>query len=159
MVPEYRREFNARFTQAKYQQFLEELSRRSGSPVTFRNSETPCFFPREIIDKMVTAGNELLQQLSTPEYHKLSDASIPPQFSVPNESAHPLFVQADFGLDQNLEPKLVEIQGFPSLYALQPVAAETYRDIYELERGLRYFLSYGDYWTLLRRAIVGNCDP
>ena len=35
-----------------------------------------------------------------------------------------MFVQADFGLDQELRPPLVEIQGFPTLYAYQPLLAE-----------------------------------
>ncbi|MEI9976669.1 MAG: hypothetical protein WDO73_34200 [Ignavibacteriota bacterium] len=48
----------------------------------------------------------------------------------------PLFVQADFGLDANFEPQLVEIQGFPSLYAYQPVMAECYRDAYGLDSTL-----------------------
>jgi hypothetical protein len=159
MIPELRRDFNRRFTPEKYQRFLAELASRSGAPLAFRNCETPCFFPRDIIDKMVQSGNELLEQLSRPEYLAASNASIPAEFNVPNETAHPLFVQADFGLDRNLNPKLVEIQGFPSLYALQPVAAETYRDIYELDPSLRYFLTDSDYWPLLRKAIVGDCDP
>ncbi len=109
---------------------------------------------------MVRYGKELLQQLlSNPGYLKMSDASIPPEYNVPNETPHPLFVQADFGLDANLEPKLVEIQGFPSLYAYQPVTAESYREAYGLDPGLRIFPADGDYWATLRKAIVGDCDP
>ena len=109
---------------------------------------------------MVCYGKELLEQLlSNAEYRAASDASIPAAYNVPNESPHPLFVQADFGIDQNLEPKLVEIQGFPSLYAYQPVVCETYRGVYQLGPGLRHFLTDKDYWALLRKAIVGECDP
>ena len=158
MIPELREKFNQSFTPVKYAQFLSELTKRCGTEVTFRNCETPCFFPRELIAKMVGYGKELLVQLMTPEYLKASDASIPAAYNVPNESKHPLFVQADFGLDQNGEPKLVEIQGFPSLYAFQPVVAETYSDVYELDAGLHYFL-IPDYWTELRKAILGDCDP
>src|SRR3979411_1353471 len=103
MVPDRRRDFNQRFTPDKYARFVSELARRSGSPVTFRNSETPCFFPRSIVDKMVRYGIELLEQLSTPEYLAASEASIPPEFKVPREASHPLFVQADFGLDRDLQ--------------------------------------------------------
>ena len=158
MIPELREKFNQSFTPVKYAQFLSELTKRCGTEVTFRNCETPCFFPRELIDKMVRSGKDLLAQLMAPEYLGASDASIPAAYNVPNESKHPLFVQADFGLDQNGEPKLVEIQGFPSLYAFQPVVAETYSDVYELDAGLHYFL-IPDYWTELRKAILGDCDP
>jgi hypothetical protein len=71
-------------------------------------------------------------------------------------------VQADFGLDANLEPKLVEIQGFPSLYAYQPVMAECYRDAYGLSADLAAQpggLNVREYYDLLRRAIVGEHDP
>src|SRR5262249_50826572 len=105
-------------------------------------------------------GKELLGQLlGSPDYCAASRASIPAEFNVPNEDAHPLFVQADFGIDSALEPKLVEIQGFPSLYAYQPVVCATYRDVYDLDLSLRHCLTDKDYWPLLRKAIVGECDP
>jgi len=160
MVPEQRRRFNQAFTPEKYRQFLETLTQRCGTPSAFRNSETPCFFPAGLIDKMVRYGKELVQQLlSSSEYLAASAVSIPPEYNVANETPHPLFLQVDFGIDQNLEPKLVEIQGFPSLYAFQPLVAETYRDVYNLDDNLQYFLINADYWTLLRTAILGNHDP
>jgi hypothetical protein len=160
MVPEQRQRFNQSFTPAKYDRFLSELARRCGTAVSFRNSETPCFFPHTLIDKMVRYGQELVDQLiSSPEYLAASSVSIPAEYNVPNETPDPLFIQVDFGIDRNLEPKLVEIQGFPSLYAYQPIVAETYRDAYALEPGLRHVLTDSDYWPLLRKAIVGDCDP
>jgi hypothetical protein len=159
VIPDLRHGFNARFTPDKYRRFLAELHQRCGTHVQFRNSETPCFFPPEIIDGMVKAGRELIHQLvDDPEYRRISDASIPPAYNVPNEAPRPLFIQADFGLDKNLKPKLVEIQGFPSLYAYQPVLAGTYCDIHGIE-GLRYLLTKRDYWRLLSEAIAGEQDP
>ncbi|MGH9613111.1 MAG: hypothetical protein ACRD4P_08550 [Bryobacteraceae bacterium] len=159
MIPELREDFNRRFTPEKYRRFLAELDRRSGTHVKFRNCETPCFFPRTLLDKMVRYGRELIEQLTgDPVYLAAAGRAIPPQYNVPGVDTHPLFVQADFGLDRQLEPKLVEIQGFPSLYGFQPVLAETYRDIYDLDRDLRSeFVE--DYWERLRRAIVGDHDP
>jgi hypothetical protein len=160
MVPEHRQRFNQNFTAEKYGRFLEELTQRCGTAISFRNSETPCFFPAALIDKMVRYGKELVGQLmSSAEYGVASTASIPAEYNVPNETAHPLFIQVDFGIDRDLEPKLVEIQGFPSLYAYQPVVAETYRDVYALDAGLHYFLTDSNYWALLRKAIAGDCDP
>jgi hypothetical protein len=160
MVLEQRRQFNQNFSAEKYERFLSELTQRCGTPISFRNSETPCFFPTELIDKMVRYGKELVAQLmSSQEYRTASTGSIPAEYNVPNETPHPLFVQADFGIDRDLEPKLVEIQGFPSLYAYQPMVAQTYRDVYALDQSLRHFLTGSDYWALLRKAIVGDCDP
>jgi hypothetical protein len=160
MIPELRIHFNESFTAEKYSKFLSELTHRCGTSIAFRNCETPCFFPAKLIDKMVRYGQELIAQLvSNPEYIKASATSIPAEYNVPNETPHPLFIQVDFGIDRDLEPKLVEIQGFPSLYAYQPVVAETYRDVYDLDPSLRHFLTGGDYWALLREAIVGERDP
>ena len=76
------------------------------------------------------------QLLADPNYAQASKAEIPEAYRVPNEPREPLFVQADFGLDENLEPKLVEIQGFPSLYAYQPVLSDAYREAFELDDSL-----------------------
>jgi len=160
MVPEYRRKFNHEFTPEKYAAFLRTLSDRCGMPIAFRNCETPCFFPATLIEKMTRYGKELINALmSNPEYRAASDSAIPAEYNVPNETKHPLFVQVDFGIDANLEPKLVEIQGFPSLYAFQPVVAEAYREVYGLSGDLRHWLMDGDYWALLGKAIVGDEDP
>ena len=160
MVPELRKRFNQSFTPEKYQRFLAKLARRCGTAIAFRNCETPCFFPAALIEKMSRYGRELAAQLlANPEYLAASSASIPAAYNVPNEAPRPLFLQVDFGIDCAGEPKLVEIQGFPSLYAYQPVVAETYRDVYGLDPALRYFLSDRDYWAMLRKAILGDCDP
>jgi hypothetical protein len=100
--------------------------------------------------------------LASSDYCKASAAAIPPHYRVPDESYAPLFVQADFGLDADLEPKLVEIQGFPSLYAYQPVLAAAYRDAYDIDHALQTLpcgITDEEYWRLLRDAIVGDHDP
>src|SRR5437660_12533768 len=125
MIPEWREPFNRTFTAEKYGRFLREIDQRSGTHVAFRNCETPCFIPKQILDKMVSYGKTLVHQLlSNPDYMAASADAVPPEFRVPNETPHPMFIQADFGLDENIQPKLVEIQGFPSLYAFQPVQAQ-----------------------------------
>ncbi|GAB4467501.1 MAG: hypothetical protein OHK0029_39440 [Armatimonadaceae bacterium] len=163
MVPELRREFNARFTPEGYSRFLSLLSERCGMPVPFRNSETPCFFERATLERMDQCGRELIRQLmSDPAYLAAASEAVPAAFRVPQESPRPLFIQADFGLDADRNPMLVEIQGFPSLYAYQPVLAETYRDAYGLDPALRLLM--GD-WTLenyrqrLREVLLGGHDP
>ena len=172
MIPSLRKQFNASFTSEKYQTLLRKIDEDSGTHVEFRLSETPCFFPKPLLDRMAEDGKQLIQQLvENPEYLARSNASIPEQFRVPNEPPHPMFVQVDFGLvrapDGSLHPKLVELQAFPSLYAYQVALAQNYLDVYGLHRfeggeGLRYFLGGLDdrtYRELLRSAIVGTQDP
>ena len=172
MIPSLRKQFNAAFTSAKYQTFLNRIDEVCGTHVEFRLSETPCFFPKPLLDQMAADGKELIRQLvDNPDYRKVSDASIPEAFRVPNEAPNPMFIQVDFGLvqrpDGSLAPKLVELQAFPSLYAYQAQLAQAYLDVFQLrsfEGGekLSYYLGGLDgssYRDLLRRAIVAEHDP
>jgi hypothetical protein len=176
MIPALRQQFNSTFSPEKYQTFLRRIDELCGTHVQFRLSETPCFFPKELIDRMAADGKELIRQLvDNPAYRKKSDEAVPAEFKVPSEPNHPMFVQVDFGLVRDasgaLQPKLVELQAFPSLYAYQGPLAETYIDVYGLAApnfrlpasgSLKYLLSglnTSSYRELLRRAIVGQQDP
>jgi hypothetical protein len=125
------------------------------------------FLPRELFEKAARYGQEMTESLAADaRYRELSDAVLPDRWRVPREDPRPLFVQADFGLirdeDGEWEPRLVEIQGFPSLYAYQPFLARCYREAYELDPTLSSLpggLSEDQYWGLLRQAVVGDCDP
>jgi hypothetical protein len=167
MIPSWRRAFNSNYKTEKYPELLRRLEEQCGAPVEFRVSETPVFLPAWLLHRMAGSGKELIRQLvDSAEYRKRSEASIPLEFRVANESAHPMFVQVDFGLVRDvqgeLQPKLVELQAFPSLYAYQPALARAYIENYGLDRNLKYYLSGlddGSYCELLRKAVVGNCDP
>src|SRR5208337_1200164 len=167
MVPALREQFNCKYTPEKYRHLLARLDQVCGAHVGFRVSETPCFVPRSLLDQMGQYGRELVSQLvDSPQYRRASDASVPPQYNVPNESRPPMFVQVDFGLVRNasgeLEPKLVELQAFPSLYGYQSLLAHQYIGSYDLPRDLGVYLSGYDpdsYWTLMRELIVAGHDP
>jgi hypothetical protein len=166
MIPALRQQFNANYTPEKYQRLLKMMEERCGAPVKFRVCETPVFLPKALLDQMCEYGKELIQQLNSIEYRKASSEAIPEQFKVPREPPRPLFIQVDFGLVRdkagNLQPKLVELQGFPSLYAYQAMLSQTYGDVFGLDPSLKYLLGGLDwkrYKKLLRRAIVGDQDP
>lgn len=167
MIPSYRHAFNSNFTSDKYERLRREMTSRCGMEVPFALCETPCFFPNALVERMGEDGKALIRQLvENPEYRARSEASIPAKFRVPNEAPHPMFIQVDFGLVRDsageLQPKLVELQAFPSLYAYQPVLAQAYVDVFSLDAKLRYFLSgleSASYQQLLRDAIVAGFDP
>ncbi len=163
MIPSHRRWFNHNFTPAKYARFLELLEQRCGEAPLFRHSETPCFVPSALIEQMAQYGREMVEQLLADEtYQRDSREAVPERFRVPNEAPVPMFVQADFGLDPELHPKLVEIQGFPTLYAYQPAMAECYREAYGIDGRVATLprgLALPEYYALLRRAIVADQDP
>ncbi len=166
MIPALRQQFNANFTPEKYQAFLKVMNERCGTEIKFRIAETPCFFPKDLMDKMVSYGKTLIRQLESLEYRKISFESIPEKFNVPRETSHPMFVAVDFGLIKDskgqIQPKLVEMQGFPSLYAYQAMLSQVYQEIFELDGSLQYLLGdldWESYKGLLKKAVLGEHDP
>jgi hypothetical protein len=167
MIPALREEFNRHYTPQKYQGFLDSLAEVSGTPISFRVSETPCFVPKALLDQTAVYGSELVMQLlNSPKYMRVSDKAVPPEYNVANESVRPMFVSVDFGLVRNrkggLDPKLVELQAFPSLYGYQAISAQQYIDSFGLSKNLGIYLSgynHLSYSELMRQLIVGQHDP
>jgi hypothetical protein len=167
MLEPFRSDFNARFTPEKYAELLRRMDEGTGTHIDFRIAETPCFFPREMMEEMVQAGIELTHQLlSNAVYMRESAAAIPAEFRVPNEDAHPHFMTVDFGLVRDgagaLKPKLVEMQAFPSIFGYQPLLSREYINVFGLDPALEYFFGGMDeaaYWTLMRDVIVAGHDP
>jgi hypothetical protein len=163
LIASRRQQFNLNWSPKKFERFRAILESACGEGQPFRHSETPCFFPADLIDRTAEYGVQMVEQLlASSEYEKASQAEIPEAYRVPDEAKVPLFVQADFGLDDNLEPKLVEIQGFPSLYSYQPLVTDAYREAFGLDDSLASFpgqLDAEQYWSILRKAIVGGKDP
>jgi hypothetical protein len=167
VIPELRADFNRRWTPTRYADFLRRLDEEAGTHIEFRCSETPIFLPNDLLSQIVRYGQELYGQLATnPAYLKAADATIPTEFRVPGSAEHPLFVQADFGLirqsDGTLAPRLVEIQGFPSIYALQAVMAHQYHRVFQLSNNLTPYLDGLDetsYFNLLRKVVLNGHSP
>ena len=163
MIPSLRQKFNSAWTPAKYATFLRLLEDRFGEPTPFRHSETPCFLTQGLIDNVSEAGRQIVDQLfANRDYLDAANQAIPELYRAPNQDARPLFIQADFGLDEHQQLKLVEIQGFPSLYSYQPAMADAYREAFDLPDDLASLpdgLGQEEYRSLLRRAIVADEDP
>jgi len=167
VIPELRADFNRRWTAAAYAEFLTKMDAEAGTKIGFRCSETPVFLPNDLLAQMVRYGQELYGQLAdNAAYRTAAEATIPAEFRVPGSAEHPLFVQADFGLirlaDGTLAPRLVEIQGFPSIYALQALMAHKYQDAFTLRNDLTPYLGGLDeasYFALLGKAILNGHAP
>jgi hypothetical protein len=167
MIPALREAFNRNFLPEAYQQLLKNLEARAGTLIGFRVSETPCFLPKALLDQMAEYGRDLVLQLvNNPDYLRASDVTVPERYNVANESPRPMFLQVDFGLVRNeqgeLEPKLVELQAFPSLYAYQPVLAQQYIESYALPPDLGIYLgglAHDTYQQRMRELIVAGHDP
>lgn len=163
MIPALRQRFNAEYSEAKYRTFLDLVEKGCGMAPAFRHCETPCFFPADLMARMADYGREMLVSLvGDAGYLTEAAETVPEAYRVARPDAKPLFAQVDFGLTADAEPKLVEIQGFPSLYAYQPFLAQCYREAYALGDDLPTLLGGLDtegYARTLRTAIVGDHDP
>jgi hypothetical protein len=165
VIKTLREAFNTSWTEGQYAAFLAHLHARVGA-VEFPIAETPCFFPRTLIDELARVGEDLIRQSMAGEAGRAALRIVPEQFRGPAADPMPTFVQVDFGLVRTaaggIEPKLVELQAFPSLYGFQGALAEAYQSAFSLPKGLDRFLSgLSDdaYRALLREAIVGRHDP
>src|SRR5262245_14761404 len=131
MDPKFRKPYNAAFTAEKHAALLDYMESRLGEPVDFRISETPVFLTEELTREVMQAGWEIARIVTSPEYLAGADRAIPPGLAVPNEDEHTTFLQVDFALarDENgrIVPRLIELQGFPSLYAFQWLIEQAFR--------------------------------
>ncbi len=161
MISALRTQFNRSYRSENYAALLALLERRCGVAVEFRVAETPIFVPLSLLQEMSAAGAELAHFLmGDPAYLEAARKAIPAGYLVAGETAHPHFLTADFALVRdaagNFEPKLVEIQAFPSVFGYQPVVNAAYRDVFGLPDALGSFLgglTEAGYWELLRRTI------
>ncbi|HEX9286414.1 MAG TPA: hypothetical protein VF999_04000 [Thermoanaerobaculia bacterium] len=167
MIPDLRRAYNAAFTQQKYNEYRRSLEAAAGCPIEFRLCETPVFLPRDLRDEMVRSATEIWEELSMPENLHRSLEAVPPRLDVPGAGDHPLFAQADFAITSDgpegaLAARLIELQGFASLYAFQLFQS---RELLRLTPGgerLDFYLSGLDesgYVRVLEEAILDGLAP
>ena len=123
------------------------------------------FLTDDFRNKLISAGDEIIKTILQPGFKQLTDRAIPPQWNVANENDHPHFIALDFGVCKDDEgtivPKLIELQGFPSLYGFQSFIGDTYREIFDLtDEWSVYFngLDKESYKNLLTRTIIGTCQ-
>jgi hypothetical protein len=166
MNPSARKTYNANFTEEKYQNFLSDLNAGLREPIAFRVAETPVFLTEDFRDKLISAGNDIIATILQPDFKELTERAIPKKWRVASENDHPHFIALDFGVckdeEGNIVPKLIELQGFPSLYGFQVNLADKFRDNFNISADQTiYFggLDRSAYIELLKKTIVGDYDP
>ena len=167
MVRQYRQAFNQQFTQEKYQALLDDLNQTFNHTPGFRICETPVFIPNGFKERLFEACREIMTFIEQPNFKNLTqDAFLNPDILVPNEGYYSTFLQMDFGvcLDENGVPipKLIELQGFPSLFFFQELLVRLYRKHFDIPDGLSIHpngISREAFLERLREEIVGDTDP
>ena len=167
MIPNLRQTYNAAFSEKKYAAFKDAIKSLYDHTPPFRLGETPVFIPNDFRDKLIRACDDITDVIVRPDFKQLTEGAMKPEQHVPNEDEHPTFLVVDFGIcdgeNGELVPKLIEMQGFPSLYFFQ-------QDLYD--GYLKYFdtlptdmtphfngLNTEGYYNLLRDIIVGDTNP
>jgi hypothetical protein len=163
---DFRQTFNATFNSDAYRRLIADINQSGRGALDFRVSETP-FFPSKALTAELTVGaNEIATQLRRREiWQRLADA-VPPDLLAPNEDAHPQFLQLDFAVckDQNGNPlpQLIELQGFPTVFAFQALLDEKARAHYAIPNELTsYFngLTRATYLKMFKEILLADSAP
>ena len=165
MIESVRKIFNKQFSEKKYADFLADLDREFNHKITFRVAETPVFVGKEFKQKLFKAADEILDFIVQPGFRKSMQPALPDSLRVPNEDAHTMFLALDFAVctegSDELVPRLIEMQGFPSLFGYQDLLGNKFRQHYKLPSNLEFHFNETSesYWQQIRKAIIQKHDP
>lgn len=166
MIPSLRTWFNTNFSEAKYEALKEESSAAYQYPIPFRQAETPIFLPDAFRDRVIAAGQEIADFVGSPEFIPISESAIPKDLYVPNDPGFAGMLAIDFAICKDSEgnwmPQLIEMQGFPSLYAYQIFLSNLYQKHYDIPTEFTYLFADKDiesYKANLKAYILGNHAP
>jgi len=171
MIHSARIAFNQAFSPEKYRAFLAQIESDFPGQLDFRVAETPIFVPRVLTNKLLRACDDIVDGITQPSFREQTEGAIPDEARVPHEpldgpGAHTQFLAVDFAVCRDeqgeLTPQLIELQGFPSLYAFQPYLASQFRAHYPIPDELSHLFSVAtndEYTQALRQLIVGDCNP
>lgn len=161
-----RETFNKNFTEEKYNAYVQKVEALHPGALDFRNAETPIFIPKDFTKKMLDACEDIIDVLTAPNFKQLTQRSIPKDLIVPGEDAHPQCLVFDFGICENtaggLEPQLIEMQGFPTLFAFQAFHSEltgTYANVPANYSAYLNGYNKESYIQILKEIIIGNHQP
>jgi hypothetical protein len=166
MQKQFRQQFNKNFTEEKYLAFIDQIKALHQDALDFRLAETPVFISKEFTQTLLAAAEDIIDIIVDPRLKKNTENAIPKNLVVANENDHAHFLALDFGVCENeageLEPQLVEMQGFPSLFAFQVFLNEIIQSYTSIPSTHSSYLNGYTKETilqLLKEIIVGDTDP
>ncbi len=166
MIQALRQQFNSQFTKEKYDAYVKQIEALHPGALDFRNAETPIFIPKGFTQKMLGACEDIIDVITDEKFIALTERGIPQNVKVPNQNNHSHFIAFDFGICQNdngeLEPQLIEMQGFPTLFAFQVFHSELTAAYANVPANFSAYLNgYNKetYLQLLKEIIVGDAKP
>ena len=166
MIPAVRSWFNKSFTVEKYENYLRDLNGPHPGELEFRIAETPVFCDKIFAEKMLSTCETIVDLVVSPEFKTISLPAIPSNLVVPGDDLQPEFIAFDFGVCENeqgqLEPQLVEMQGFPTMFAFQAWQEEVARKIFQIPDNFDSYLNGFNrdrYVGVLKEIILNGHQP
>ncbi|HEY6505777.1 MAG TPA: hypothetical protein VIZ28_17505 [Chitinophagaceae bacterium] len=166
MIPSLRSAFNKDFTTGKYEAFLNELHNVHPGAIEFRVAETAVFVPKDFTRKLLDACDSIIDIIVDPKFKELTRNAIPKNLRVPGENDHSHFIAFDFGVCINeageYEPQLIEMQGFPSLFAYEVLIDDVFRKHFTVPGNFEAYLGGHNretYIQALKEIIVKDEKP
>jgi hypothetical protein len=162
MISKYRELFNTQYTDKKYQEFKDDIASDFHYLPTFRLAETPFFISNELKAQLIEGCNDVIALIKQDDFKLLTDKALELNNKVPNEDEHTSFLAIDFGIceeDGAVIPKLIEVQGFPSLYNYQFNLYEKFKNHYPFLAELTPFINDIEpqaYLDILEEVICNN---
>ena len=161
--------FNVRWSEELFASYRGRLERAVG-PVPFQLAETPFFLSKDLRDFLFAGATEIVAQLAEPALLAKLRTAVPERFRVRGEPALPDCAQVDFAVvqrpDGGFEGRVVELQAFPSLYAMMTLMADAWGEELDAFPELRgQWTPFFDGKTRaqaveqMRQVIVGDHDP
>lgn len=162
MISKYRVLFNEQFSIEKYDAMQADIASDFNYKPTFRIGETPFFISNDLKNQLLEGCQQVIDFILRDDFNQLTDKALELNRKVPNEDNHTTFLAIDFGIcEENgqVVPKLIEVQGFPSLYNFQNHLAEKFVATYPFLDELTPFLNglnQESYLQLIEEVICNN---
>jgi len=163
MIASVRKKFNDQFSEEKYNRFIEDIESVYNQSIVFRQAETPVFVPRRLKEQMLDACEQIIDVITQPGFKASTEKAIPDEFRVPGENDHADFLVLDFGVCKDesgeLAPRLIEMQGFPTLFCWQALLSRKFKEHFDIPSNLDSYLDGADesaYIENLRKIMVAD---
>lgn len=171
MDPALRAIFNRAYTDDVYRRVSALMQERCEEPAFgFRLAELPLILPSDLRERCERAAREILDLASRPAVVEHGTRAVPARYDVPRLDAAPHFLSVDLAIVRGpggaLEPRLIELQAFSSLYGMELVQGEVWGEVLASMPGMparwtQLFsgLDRDRYVDALRRTVVAGEDP
>jgi hypothetical protein len=162
MNTKYRQLFNDNFSVEKYKNLNQDITSDFDYEITFRVGETPFFISNELKEQLVEGCNQVIDFIKKDDFRRLTNKALELNRKVPNEDNHTAFLAIDFGIceeDGEIVPKLIEVQGFPSLFNFQYHLSKKFVSHYPFLSELTPFfggLNHESYLKLIAEVICND---